>query len=130
MYISMMAYHIDRYDCPEIEVYWEILRADRDIVIYTVLDDSYYYGRNEYLPGKGLQFDSFCHFFYDCYFYFFITPTDLRYNGAQITGVFNLPECFNSSNVTDTVTLNIQGIRSTDTIVLPVNYFCYMKIMS
>ena len=41
-------------------------------------------------------------------FIFFITPTDLRYNGAQITGVFNLPECF-SSNVTDTITLNIQG---------------------
>ena len=109
MYISMMAYHIDRYDCPEIEVYWEILRADGDIVIYTVLDDSYHYGRNEYLPEKGLQFDSFCYFIFDCYFDLEVMPTDRRYNGAQITGVFNLPECFNTPNVTDTITLNIQG---------------------
>ena len=46
-----------------------------------------------------------------------ISGDDLRYNGAQITGVFNLPECFNSPNVTDTITLNIQGIKSVRMVV-------------
>ena len=108
----MDAYYIDTYDCSEVEAYWEIQRSDGDIVVYTVFNDNYHYGRNEYLPDKGLQFDSFCYYFHGCNFYLEISPIDLRYNEAQITGVINMPECFSSPNVTDTITLNIQGISN------------------
>ena len=106
----MEANDIDTYGCSEVEAYWEILREDGDIVVYTVFNDDYHYGRYEHLPDKGLQFDSFCHYFYGCNFNLEIRPIDLRYNGAQITGVINMPECFSSPNVTDTITLYIQGI--------------------
>ena len=105
---SMMAYHIDRYDCPEREAYWEIVRADMVIEVYIVLNDSYCYGLSEHLDDSGLSF--FGHCFSYCDLYLSISPTDLRYNGALITGVLNLPECFSSPNITDTITLNIQGI--------------------
>ena len=68
----------------------------------------YHYGRDEEFPDIGLSFDGFCDLL--CHLYMTISPTDMRYNGAQITGVFNLPECFNSPNITDTTTLNIQGM--------------------
>ena len=106
----MEAYHIDTYDCSEVEAYWEILRSDGDIVVYTVLNDDYSYGRNEYLPDKGLQFDNSCYCSFECYFNLEIRPIDLRYNGVQITGVINMPQCFSSPNVSGTITLNIQGI--------------------
>ena len=76
-----------------------------------MLNETYHYGRNEDLPDRGLSFDGYCYSFFGCYLYMEISPTDLRYNGAQITGVLNLPECFNSSNTTDPMTLNIQGIH-------------------
>ena len=83
--------------------------STNNIEVYTVLNDTYHYTR--YLPGRGLETYTYY------YYYYFdsclgVMPTDLRYNGAQIAGVFNLPECFNSPNVTDTITLNIQGIKS------------------
>ena len=115
----MDAYRIDTYDCSEVEAYWEILRSDGDIVVYTLLNDDYSYGRNEHLPDKGLWFDGICHYIIDCNFFLEIRPIDLRYNGAQITGVINMPECFSSPNVTDTITLNIQGIS--DNILPPCN---------
>ena len=37
-----------------------------------------------------------------------VSPKDRRYNGPQITGVLNLPECFNSFNITDPITLQWQ----------------------
>ena len=92
----MEAYYIDTYDCSEVEAYWEILRSDGDIVVYTVLNDDYSYGRNEYLPDKGLQFDNSCYCSFECYFNLEIRPIDLRYNGVQITGVINMPQCFRS----------------------------------
>ena len=103
----IFAYYIDIHDCSEVEAHWEIQRADGNIEVYTVLNDTYHYNRYEYLPDRGLELLSDCYGY--CDFYLFVMPTDLRYNGAQITGVFNLPECFNSPDVTDTVTLNIQG---------------------
>ena len=110
--VYMEARHIiDYYDCSDTEAHWEIERADGELEVYTVLNDTYIYGRQEELPGTGLFFNGFCHpFIYSCHLNMEISPTDLRYNGAQITGVFNLPECFNSPNVTDTITLNIQGM--------------------
>ena len=103
---------IDNYDCPDNEAHWELERADGELEVYTVLNDTYIYGRQEELPGTGLLFNGFCHHY--CHLNMEISPTDDRYNGAQITGVFNLPECFNSSNVTDTITLNIQGMNIND----------------
>ena len=72
-----------------------------------MLNETYHYGRYDNIPDRGLSFHGDC--FGSCYFYMTVNPIDLRYNGAQITGVFNLPECFNSSNITDPMTLNIQG---------------------
>ena len=106
-YFYMYGYNIDCYNCSEVEAHWEIQRADGNIEVYTVLNDTYHYHR--YLPDRGLETDVYCDYYLRMYL--FVMPTDLRYNGAQITGVFNLPECFNSPKVTDTITLNIQGMR-------------------
>ena len=109
-YFYIYGYYIDIHNCSGVEAHWEIQRADGNIEVYTVLNDTYHYTR--YLPDRGLE----TYTYYDYYYYFDsclgVMPTDLRYNGAQITGVLDLPECFNSSNVTDTITLNIQGIKS------------------
>ena len=96
------------YDCSVFEAHWEIQRADGEAEVYTVLNETYYYGRYDHLPDKGLSFSGYC-FAIDCYLQMELRPKDLTYNGAQITGVLNLPECFNSSNITDPMTLNIQG---------------------
>ena len=108
----MVAYYIDHYGCLDTEAHWEIERADGELEVYTVLNDTYRYGRREELPDMGLSFKGY--FIEGFSLRMDISPTDLRYNGAQITGVFNLPECFNSSNVTDTITLNIQGMNFND----------------
>ena len=111
----MEAEYIDSYDCPDTEAHWEIERADGELEVYTVLNDTYRYGRDEELLDRGLSFDGICHpAFFICIFDVELSPTDDRYNGAQITGVFNVPECFNSSNVTDTLTLNMQGMNFND----------------
>ena len=81
--------------------------------MYTVLNETYRDGRRFDLPDRGLSFNVGCYRY--CVFYIKISPTDMRYNGAQITGVLNLPECFNSSNITDPMTLNIQGTLYTGT---------------
>ena len=73
-----------------------------------MLNETYYYGRYDDLPDRGLSFSRYC-FAIDCYLQMELRPNDLSYNGAQITGVLNLPECFNSPNITDPMTLNIQG---------------------
>ena len=108
-YFYIYGYYIDIYDCSDFEAHWEIQRADGNIEVYTVLNDTYHYGLDQYLPDRGLNIFGNCDF--RCRLNLEISPTDLRYNGAQITGVFNLPECFNSPNVTDTTTLNIQGMH-------------------
>ena len=101
------AYSIDIYDCPDVEAHWKIQRADGETEMYTVWNETYHYGRHDDFPDRGLTFDGRCR--RRCSLYIAISPTDMRYNGAQITGVLNLPECFNSSNITDPMTLNIQG---------------------
>ena len=75
--------------------------------MYTVWNETYHYRRRSDLPERGLSFYGGCHKY--CSLRMIISPTDLRYNGAQITGALNLPECFNSSNITDPMALNIQG---------------------
>ena len=76
--------------------------------MYTVFSEAHSKGIRTDLSDRGLSFDGFC-FLFDldgCYLHMTISPTALRYNGAQITGVLDLPECFNTSNITDPMTLN------------------------
>ena len=47
-YFYIYGYHIDTYDCSGFEAHWEIQRADGNIEVYTVLNDTYHYHR--YLP--------------------------------------------------------------------------------
>ena len=104
----MDIYFIDFYDCQEDEILWEIVQPNGEYEVYTVANYSHYrHGRHESLPEGGLSFGGFCHF--DCFVRLTITPTDLRYNGAKITGIVRLPECFNTSNTTNTTILRIQG---------------------
>ena len=105
---DLHAYEIDIYDCNEVEIYWKVERVDGGTEVYVVVNDTYRRGRSEEIPDSGLRFSGYC-FIYFCGTTIRISPTDLRYDGAQITGVLNLPECFNSSNTTDPMTLNIQG---------------------
>ena len=76
--------------------------------MYTVVNyGQYRHGKRESIMERGLSFGGFCNI--DCYVGLTITPTDLRYNGANIAGIVRLPECFNTSNTTNTTTLRIEG---------------------
>ena len=107
---NLDAYRIDTYNCPESEIQWEIQRANGETEVYTVVNDTYRYGRDEDIPDRGLYFHGYCHPYLFCSLEIEIRPTDLTYNGAQITGIVNLPECFSTLNTTDPMTLNIQGV--------------------
>ena len=84
------------------------MRADGETEVYTVANqDEYHYGTHETLEDRGLNFAGYCDF--DCVQWLIITPTDMRYDGAQITGVVNLPGCYTVANTTHTTVLSIQG---------------------
>ena len=91
---------------------WEIVRADGVIEVYnaTPQGDYYYSHYREDYSTKGLMFDTSCMYFKPdgCYMQLELSPTDLRYNGAQFTCTFSLPEC-NTINITEPITVNIQG---------------------
>ena len=103
-YLYVWAYRV--YHCQEIYVEWEIVRADGEIEMYnaTLQEDSYYY--IESYPEKGLSFHTYCLSY--CDITLSLSPTDLRYNGAQFTCKFSLPEC-GIISVTGPITVNIQG---------------------
>ena len=106
----MYAYRIDFYDCQEAESLWEIIKPNGENEVYTVSNYSQYHqGRHQTITEGGLSFGGFCPLWFILCNHLTITPTDLRYNGAQITGMVHLPECFNISNTTNTTTLRIQG---------------------
>ena len=65
------------------------MRADAETEKYTVAIQSYY-RTHENHQDRGLSFEGFCDIY--CFQLLTITPTDMRYNGAQITGVVNIPE--------------------------------------
>ena len=101
-------YRIDLYDCQETEILWEIVKPNGEYEVYTVVNSTdYHRGRHDSITERGLTFEGYCSRL--CDLQLTITPTDLRYNGAQITGIVRLPECFNTSNTTNTTTLRIQG---------------------
>ena len=83
------------------EAHWEIQRADGETEIYNETD----YYHHEELSKRGLYIEGYCNILY-----LEVSPTDLRYDGAQITAILDLPQCYNGFNVTESIALNIQGI--------------------
>ena len=106
------------YDCQEIYVEWNIVRADGEIEVYNATPQEYsyylYYGE-DYLEN-GLSFYTSCGYNY-CYIELWLSPTDMRYNGAQFTCIFSLPEC-GTTNITDPMTVFIQGKFMTPNIII------------
>ena len=94
-------------NCPGLELHWKILRADGETETYTVVNETYYNGINEEYTDRGVETYGDCSG--ACIADLSISPTDLRYDRAQVTAVLDMPGCFNSSNSTDTMMLNIQG---------------------
>ena len=80
------------------------MRADGEREVYTVVNETY---RSMEFPDRGVVTVERCYSY--CDVYIAISPTDMRYNGAVITGIVDHPQCFNSPNVTDSFTINIQG---------------------
>ena len=87
-------------DSLDIEIHLEIQRDDGEIELYPLLNETYHAENSEY-PDRGLRFlgscDSTC-----CFNEIQVSPTDLRYNGAQITGIADIHKCF---NITRSMTL-------------------------
>ena len=98
------------YHCREVDVQWEIVRADGEVELYSAQPQGYYYDLYFYeeFEDEGLVFETSC-LYIDCRMRMHLSPTDLRYNGAQVTCNLSLPEC-NISNITNPTTVNIQGI--------------------
>ena len=111
-------------DTQDLDVFWEIRRADGRIETYTGselngVDTSEY---PDHLD-RGLELYGSCDFQdKTCYFLLRIRPTDLQYNGAQITITLYLPVCYTGHNVTKTLTLNIQGIDVIHCTILNLYY--------
>ena len=107
VYLDVLAF--DVYRCREVDVQWEIVRADGEVEIYRAQPqgDYYYSDFYEEFEEEGLVFETSCHYDY-CQMQMHLSPTDLRYNGAQVTCNFSLPEC-NISTITNPTTVNIQG---------------------
>ena len=125
----LRVYSIDIHDCPDFEIYWEIQRNDGVRELYTVVNETYHSERLE-LPDRGVNFYGYCRYGIVCDADITISPTDMRYNGAVITGIFDLPECFNSPNFTDSLTINIQGIVIHKKFYTPYITFHLNKIMT
>ena len=107
VYLDVLAF--DVYHCREVDVQWEIVRADGEVELYRAQPQGDYYDLYFYeeFEEEGLVFSTYCHIY--CHMRMTLSPTDLRYNGAQVTCNFSLPEC-NTSNITSPATVNIQGI--------------------
>ena len=135
-HFTFSAYEVDIYDCSRTALHWKILRADGEAELYTVLDGVDYNYVDEFYSGSGLVFGGNCgrdwealpylypnlYLDYKCLYHGYcdlratVRPTDMTYNGAQITAVLDMPECFNSSNSSGVMTLNIQGQLCTNII--------------
>ena len=110
------------YHCREVDVQWEIVRADGEVEIYRAQPqgDYYYSDFNEEFEEEGLVFETYCDIY--CRMQMYLSPTDLRYNGAQVTCNFSLPEC-NISNITNPTTVNIQGIKFSHELCVRGSYY-------
>ena len=92
--------------------------------MYTVLNETYSRGRSVELPDRGVDMWGRCHPIIICVVDITISPTDMRYNGAMITGIVDHLDCFNSSNVTDSFTLKIQGICIKVLLTCTPQFYC------
>ena len=106
VYLTVWADEV--YHCREVDVQWEIVRADGEVELYRAQPQGDYYYSYFYkeFEEEGLVFSTYCDIY--CHMQMTLSPTDLRYNGAQVTCNFSLPEC-NISNITNPTTVNIQG---------------------
>ena len=84
-----------------------MLRADGETELYTLVNETYHYRRYESYPDRGLRIEGYCSSYCDTDLR--ISPTDLRYDGAQITAILDLPGCSDSPYSSDAMTLHIQG---------------------
>ena len=122
-YLTVLANEV--YHCREVDVQWEIVRADGEVEIYSAqpqgdYDDLYFY---EEFEEEGLVFSTYCDFY--CRMQMHLSPTDLRYNGAQVTCNFSLLEC-NISNITNPTTVNIQGIKFSHELCVRGSYYTHI----
>ena len=90
---------------------WKIVRTDGEIEMYNATPREYYSNLrySQYYPENGLSLNTYCsaNYLY-CNMQLRLSPTDMRYNGAQFTCIFSLPEC-GTTNITDSITIYIQG---------------------
>ena len=93
------------YGCPDLEFRWEILRKDGLTEVYTIINGTYHH-RSIELSDIGLFISGYQFVFLRSTLTF--TPTDLRYDAAQLRAVLDVPSCFNIS-ISGNMTLNIQG---------------------
>jgi hypothetical protein len=106
--LTVRARRIDVYDCEDIKAYWEIVRAGGEVEVYTALSQEYDYRRDEEFQDRGLSLYARCRI--RCQLYLTLNPTDLRYDGSNISLVFNFSECYSTPNITNSTTLRIQGL--------------------
>ena len=90
-------------DTQDMDVFWEIQKADGEIETYIGPElngvDTYHSEYQDY-PDRGVQLYASCDFQQKtCYFRLRIHPIDLQYNGAQITIALHLPVCYTGHNV-------------------------------
>ena len=79
------AYADTVYHCQEVYVEWKIVRADGEIEMYNATPQDYYFYLyySQYYPENGLSFYTYCSDY--CCMELRLSPTDMRYNGAQFT---------------------------------------------
>ena len=98
-----------------IEYSLTILKSDGEVEVYSLNFTNYEEG--EYIHYSGIIVDSGLGYYGDCYFYdslaciidIFFHPTDLRYDGAEVSVQVYFPECFDALHMTNFTRLNIQG---------------------
>ena len=95
--------YVDIYGCRELKLHW---RTDGETELYAVVNEAHH-GRYESYPDRGLRINGYCNYYCDVDLW--ISPTNLRYDGAQITAILNLPGCSDSPYSSDAMTLHIQG---------------------
>lgn len=88
------------------EVHWEVLKDDGKTELYTVVNERHLSNTEEY-TDSGLEIIGHCSS--NCYSYLWISPTDLRYDGAKITATLSLSMCSDSPYTSDAMALHIQG---------------------
>ena len=94
-----------------------IVRNDGELEMYSLINTTHYpaeygfeFGGN--ISDSGFSYAGLCEY-YDshdrCYINVMIRPTDLQYDGAELTLLVYLPECYTTPETSRITTLHIQG---------------------